>query len=55
MSLSIITYNNYSDPKVVSKRKSQIESVTCDFYGNFELTGGDVILNSQTSQNCNYA
>ena len=53
--IAIITYNNYSDPKVVSKRKTQIESATCDFYNNFELGAGDVILNSQTSQNCNYA
>ena len=55
MGIAIITYNNYSDPKVVSKRKTQIESATCDFYGDFELGGGDVILNTQTSQNCNYA
>lgn len=54
MSLTILTYNNYSDPKVVSKRKTQIQSATCDFYGNFEIDNGDVILNDQTSQNCNY-
>ena len=55
MAISIITYNNYSDPKVVAKRKTQIQSATCDFYGDFEVNGGDVILNDQTSQNCNYA
>lgn len=54
MSFAIITYNNYSAQNVVSKRKTQIESATCDFYGDFEVTGGDVILNTTTSAGCNY-
>ena len=55
MSFTIITYNNYSDPKVVSKRKTQIQSATCDFYGNFEVNSGDVILSDTTSKSANYA
>lgn len=55
MGFSIITYNNYSDPKVVSKRKTQIQSAICDYYGDFEVNGGDVILSDTTSKNANYA
>lgn len=55
MSVSIITYNNKSANNVIHKSLTQIESATCEFYGNIDIKRPVVILIGTNSKLANYA
>lgn len=52
---TIITYDNKSAKNVVNKMKTQIQSTTCDSWGDLNIKRPSVILSDLTSKSANYA